>query len=181
VTHEYSADEMLAKRLAFVSPAEAFKVQYQQSLKPVYLDVRNEIDFNLYHLDGAEHVPMERLPDVVQKLLAEPPSNTVFITMSNDEKAAVQAWKHLVASGVQNVYVLEGGVNNWIETFGETDNLQKIVSAVEGDDQLHYVFDAVLGDRYASCAPSPIENEALKFTPRIVMQIGRDKSGGGCG
>ncbi len=181
VTHEYSADEMLAKRLAFVSPAEAFKVQYQQSLKPVYLDVRNEIDFNLYHLDGAEHVPMERLPDVVQKLLAEPPSNTVFITMSNDEKAAVQAWKHLVASGVQNVYVLEGGVNNWIETFGETDNLQKIVSAVEGDDQLHYVFDAVLGDRYASCAPSPIENEALKFTPRIVMQIRRDKSGGGCG
>jgi hypothetical protein len=38
LTHVYSADEMLSKRLVFTSPAEAFKARYQQSIKPVYLE-----------------------------------------------------------------------------------------------------------------------------------------------
>jgi 3-mercaptopyruvate sulfurtransferase SseA len=34
--------------------------------------------------------------------------------MSNDEAAATEAWKVLVAESVQNIYILEGGVNNWL-------------------------------------------------------------------
>lgn len=176
----YSADEMLDRRLAFASPAEAFKARYLQAIKPVYLDVRSESDYNLYHLADSNNVPLERLERIVPDLLSEPPANTVFITISNDEAAAIKAWKLLVASGVQNVYILEGGINQWIATFGAQDAaLRPLPSA--GADQLRYAFSAALGERYKSCSPNPIEHEHLDFQSRIVLQLKRDKSGGGCG
>ena len=180
VTRSYSADQMLEKRLAFVTPAEAFKARYNQAMHPVYLDVREEADYNLYHLADAVHLPLARMGEAIPDLLAEPPANTVFIAMSNDETAAVQAWKTLVASGVQNVYILEGGINGWIAYFGK-DDPALLPLATAGDDQLRYAFPAALGNRYASCSPSPIEHEKLEFPARIVLQLKRDKSGGGCG
>lgn len=181
VTRVYSADEMLDKRLVFASPAESFKARYLQAIKPVYLDVRREADYNLYHLADSTNVPLDRLDRIVPDLLAEPPANTVFITISNDEAAAVEAWKLLVASGVQNVYILEGGINHWIATFGAHDPSLKPLATAGADDQLRYAFPLALGDRYKSCAPNPIEHEKLAFDPRIVLQVRRDKSGGGCG
>ena len=180
VTRVYGADEMLAKRLVFTSPAEAFKARYQQAINLVYIDVRSEADYNLYHLADAINVPLERLAETVPSLLSEPAANTVFITISNDEAAAIEAWKLLVASRVQNVYILEGGINNWIAVFGEKDaSIKPLASA--GEDRLRYDFPAALGSRYASCSPSPIEYEKLDFQARIVLQLRRDKSGGGCG
>jgi rhodanese-related sulfurtransferase len=180
VTRMLGADAMLAARLPFVSPAEAFKARFMQSIKPIYLDVRSEADYNLYHLAGAVHVPLPRLQSRVAALLLEPAANTVFITMGNDEQAATQAWKLLVANRVPNVYILEGGLNQWMATFGAEDPTLKPV-AQTAPDQLRYAFKAALGDRYKSCAPSPMDNEKLAFEPRIVLQQKRDKGGGGCG
>ncbi len=180
VPRVYSADEMLGKRLAFTSPAEAFKARFQQAINPVYLDVRSEADYNLYHLVDSVNVPLDRLAGAVPSLLSEPPANTVFITIGNDEDAAVRAWKLLVASRVQNVYILEGGINRWIEVFG-ADDAPRQALANAGPDQLRYTFPAALGSRYKSCSPSPIEYEKLDFQARIVLQLKRDKSGGGCG
>jgi rhodanese-related sulfurtransferase len=179
-TYTYSADEMLGNRLVFVSPAEAFKAKYNQAMNPIYLDVRSESDYNLYHIEDAVNVPLNSMIEVIPTLLTEPPANTVYIVMSNDETAAVKAWKKLVASSVPNVYILEGGVNSWIGFFDNDDaTLQPNPQA--GDDQLKYIFPAALGSRYESCSPSPIEYESLTFEAKIKLQLKRDKSGGGCG
>ncbi len=180
VARVYSADEMLARRLAYTSPAEAFKARYQQAIKPVYLDVRSESDYNLYHLADSVNVPLGQLAGIVPDLLTEPAANTVFITIGNDEAAAVSAWKLLVASRVPNVYILEGGINQWIKVFGAGDTHYTPLAGV-ADDQLRYAFPAALGSRYKSCAPNPIEYEKLEVQARIVLQLKRDKSGGGCG
>ena len=179
----YTADEMLENRLVFITPAEAFKAKYNQSMNPVYLDVRSETDYNLYHIEDAVNVPLERITEVIPTLLAEPPANTVYIVMSNDETAAVNAWKTLVASTVPNVYILEGGVNNWIAFFGTKDDLFETVRPTlnPAPDQLAYIFPAALGNRYESCDPSPIEYENLEFDAKIKLELKRDKSGGGCG
>jgi rhodanese-related sulfurtransferase len=180
VPRVYTADDMLARRLVFVSPAEAFKARFQQAIKPVYLDVRSESDHNLYHLADSVNVPLERLEAVVPKLLGEPPANTVFITIGNDEARAVEAWKLLVASRVPNVYILEGGINRWIATFGADDPALQPLQAA-GAGELRYRFPSALGSRYKSCSPSPMEYEKLEYQPKIVLQLRRDKSGGGCG
>ncbi len=181
--YTYTADEMLADRFVFVTPAEAFKARYNQAMNLIYLDVRSEADFNLYHIEGAVNVPLAQIEEVVPVLLSEPPTNTVFILMSNDEIAAVNAWKILVASSVPNVYVLEGGVNNWIAFFGADDGTLHAVQPVPNPapDQLAYIFPAALGNRYKSCDPSPIEYENLEFEAKIKLELKRDKSGGGCG
>ncbi len=107
----YTADQMLEKRLVQVTPEELFKTRYNQGINLIMLDVRPESDYNLYHINGALNVPLDKLESVIPALLSEPPANSVFVLMSNDEETATQAWKQLVAEAVPNVYILEGGIN----------------------------------------------------------------------
>ncbi len=175
----FSADQMLEQRLVQITPAELFKTVYNQSINLVMLDVRSESDYNLYHIKGTLSVPLDKLSSVIPDLLTEPPANSVFVLISNDETIATEAWKQLVASSVPNVYILEGGVNNWIAFFGENEGFQS-VSPVS-DDQLDYIFPAALGSSYESCDPNPIKYEELEFEAKIKLELKRDKSGGGCG
>lgn len=178
-THTYTADQMLEKRLVQIAPAELFKTVYNQNINLIMLDVRSESDYNLYHIKGAINVPLEKLASIIPDLLTEPPVNSVFVLMSNDETAATKAWKQLSASSVPNVYILEGGINNWITFFGGEEGFQTVSSV--GMDQLGYVFPAALGSKYESCDPNPQVYEELEFEAKIKLQLKRDKSGGGCG
>jgi rhodanese-related sulfurtransferase len=173
------ADQMLEKRLVQITPAEVFKTVYNQNINLIMLDVRPEADYNLYHIKGALNVPLNKLPPIVPDLLTEPPANSVFVLMSNDETAATEAWKQLVASSVPNVYILEGGINNWIAFFGTEEGFE--TSASVGEDQLGFIFPSALGSKYESCDPNPVHYEELDFEAKIKLELKRDKSGGGCG
>jgi rhodanese-related sulfurtransferase len=170
---------MLENRLVQITPAELFKTVYDQNIHLVMLDVRPESDYNLYHLNGALNVPLDNLQDIVPDLLTKPPANSVIVLMSNDESAATKAWKQLAASSVPNVYILEGGINQWIAFFGTGEGFQQIEST--GQDQLRYLLPAALGSRYESCDPDPVEYAELDFEAKIKLELKRDKSGGGCG
>lgn len=176
-----SADELLNKRLAQASPAEVYKTMFDNALVTVLLDVRSEGEYNLYHINNALNVPLAQVPTVVPQLLARHSPNTIYFVMSNDEEAATQAWKMLVGSGVGNVYILEGGLNNWIAFFGADDPEIKPLAGNATPEQLRYDFPAVLGSRYASCYPNPQKWEELEYEPVIKLELQRDKSGGGCG
>ncbi|MGE5644011.1 MAG: YeeE/YedE thiosulfate transporter family protein, partial [Byssovorax cruenta] len=145
-TYTYTADQMLAKRLVQITPAELFKTVYNQSINLIMLDVRPESDYNLYHLKGVINIPLDKLSSIIPDLLTEPPANSVFVLMSNDETAATEAWKQLSASSVPNVYLLEGGINNWIAFFGKDEQFQPAAST--DTDKLGYVFPAALGSKY---------------------------------
>ncbi|MCS6994768.1 MAG: YeeE/YedE thiosulfate transporter family protein [Anaerolineales bacterium] len=176
----YAAEEALQKRLVQISPAELFKARYDQKLKLTMIDVRSEAQYNLFHLRGALNLPLETLKTHIPELLATAAPNAVYVVMSNDETLATEAWRLLVAEGVPNVYLLEGGLNAWIAFFGANDpQIQPLVGAPAGE--LHFTFPAALGDRYPAADPDPIEYEHLEFEPKIQLQIKRDKSGGGCG
>jgi hypothetical protein len=171
---------VLANREVQIHPGELLSALANDRLNVIVLDVRSESDYNLFHIHGAQHMPLDKLREAVPKLLLEPAGNTVYVVTGNDEAAATEAWKLLVASSVPNVYILEGGVNNWISTFrAEEAGILPAPSPV-GNDNLLYTFPAALGDRYLAAAPSP-EEWKLDFMPKIKLQLNRDKSGGGCG
>ncbi len=176
-----SADQLLEKRLAQASPAEVYHTMFDNGLITVLLDVRPEADYNLYHINNALNVPLAQIPTVVPQLQAKHSPNTVYFVMSNDEVDATTAWKILVGSGVANVYILEGGLNNWIAFFGEDDPEIKPLAGTSTPEQLRYDFPAVLGSRYESCYPNPQKWEELEYEPVIKLELKRDKSGGGCG
>jgi len=164
-----------------IEPAELYTSIYDHSLTVVMLDVRPEAEFNLFHIKGAINIPSREVSSIIPELLALPPSNTVYVAMSNDETTATDTWKLLVASGLPNAYILEGGVNNWIAFFGEDDPQIVPVTGQVIDEQLRFTFPAALGARYETANPNPIHNEELEFTPKIKLEKKRDKSGGGCG
>lgn len=177
---ELSKEALLTERQVQISPGELLASIADDKLKVVMLDVRPEGQYNLFHLRGAQNLPLARLDAAAPGLLLQAAVNTVFVVMSNDETLATQAWKTLVAQSVPNVYILEGGLNNWLRIFAQEDPQITPTPTPPGDDQPAYVFSAALGSRYSAASPNPLEWK-LEYTPKIKLQIKRDKSGGGCG
>lgn len=171
-------EAQLKNREVQISPAELLNTIHDHQLNLVMLDVRDEANFNLFHVADAQHIPLGELPEVTPKLHLEP-ENTVFVVMSNDETAATQAWKYLVAESMPNVYILEGGINNWISTFAEEDNrIQELEDSP--DDSLRYAFAAALGGAFPASDPH-INEYDLEFTPKIKLELKRGPTSGGCG
>jgi rhodanese-related sulfurtransferase len=176
----FAPEQLLADRLVQVHPGELLDSLADQKLNVVMLDVRSEADYNLFHIRGAQNVPLADLETVLPFLLSQPPTNTVVVLMSNDETAAAEGWRLLVANSVPNVYILEGGVNNWLAIFGADEAGITPTPVPPADDALAYTFPSALGDRYEASDPEP-EAWDLEYTPRIQLQRQRGPSGGGCG
>lgn len=169
---------LLNSRTVYVHPAEVMDNIKDFQVRVVLLDVRPEADYNLFHLRDARLVDPKDLITLSEELqLAQP--NTVFVLMSNDEAAATQAWKVLVTESVQNVYILEGGINNWLALFGGQDGRIQPISFGTAD-QLRYDFPAALGAGYPAASPH-WEGEKIEYTPKIELKEKRGPSGGGCG
>lgn len=200
----------LANREVQIHPAELLATIGDRKLKAYMIDVRPEAEFNLFHILDARHIPLNAIPGAVATLHMQP-ENTVFIVMSNDERAATEAWKILVAESVPNVYILEGGVNHWIDTFADENfKAEHALPEPGGDDTLNYVFGAALGSTYRASVPrvheytlvayvepeegaegatedaAPVEmpeshGETLVYIPKVKLEIKRGPSAGGCG
>jgi hypothetical protein len=169
---------LLDERAVQIHPGELLDLIHDNQIKVMMLDVREEVDYNLFHILDARHVPLDELDSIISELHFEP-ANTVFVSLSNDETAATEAWKMLVAESVPNVYILEGGINNWIAIFGN-DDLTKTFNKGAGDDQLCYIFDAALGARNPAAEPDA-HNLELQYTPKVKLEMKRAPTSGGCG
>jgi len=174
------SEDKIANREVQVHPGELLETIEDTKLIAYMIDVRSEADYNRFHILDAHHVPLADLLDEVP-VLNEQPANTVFVLMSNDEAAATDAWRLLVAESVPNVYILEGGINNWLNTFAEDDFKAKYALASYDEDQLGYAFTAALGSRYAAANPNHDVFARLEFPHKIELDIKRGPSGGGCG
>ena len=170
----------LENREVQIHPAELAKTMTDDTLRTIILDVRSEADYNLFHLQEARHAPLETLPGMVEELRNEP-ANTVIAVVSNDEAAATEAWKYLRAESVRSVYILEGGINNWLRSFGDETFVAENTISGPADDALAFRFPSALGAAYAFAAPNEKLAENFAFTPKIVLEVKRGPGGGGCG
>jgi rhodanese-related sulfurtransferase len=104
------------ERGIFVDPAEVVALRKDIGVKVVILDLRDETEFNLFHIGESRRVSLSELesPARLKTLLDQPPSTVTFL-VGNGEAAAFTAWKHLIAQGVPNLYVIDGGMNRWLE------------------------------------------------------------------
>lgn len=105
-------------RAIFASPAEVVSLRKDVSVQVNLLDVRDEHDFNLFHVGGARRItPAEARSEALAQRLNGEPATTVTFLIGNGETAALHAWEALRTQGVQNLYVIEGGVNRWLELY----------------------------------------------------------------
>ena len=170
---------MLDMRTAYAHPGEVLSYMNDRKIDTMLIDVRSEADYNLFHIRDARHVPMEDLDTIVEEFHALPDNAVVFL-MSNDETQATEAWKYLVAEGVINAYILEGGVNNWLTTFGEEEFKTQAVKTTHADDALAYTFPIAYGEGFPAAAPHA-DRFALEYEPHVELNIKRGPASGGCG
>lgn len=171
-------EALITERAVQIHPGEYVSLRDNRRLNLITLDVRGQRDYNLFHLRDARHVPLDELADAIPDLMLEP-SNTGVIIVSNDEAGATEAWRLLTAESVPNVYILEGGINAWLNLFGSLDPTIR-VSSVSGDDELRYAFAAAIGERSAAAAPLAHDFE-FEYTAKVQIQSRGAGAAGGCG
>lgn len=144
------AHHQLDDRTIFISPAEVVLLRKDTSIQVNVLDLRDEHDFNLFHVGGARRVSLRELdqPPLVKALLEQPRSTVTFLA-GNGETAARTAWQGLKAYGVQNLYVIEGGINHWLELY-PVSACVAAPSAASVDDTPSYRFNYATGSRLPS-------------------------------
>jgi len=176
---EDEAQAKLDAREVQIVPAELLTYMNDSKIKVIPLDVRSESDYNQFHLRSAVHVPLEQVYEKARELQFEL-ANTLFVTISNDEVAATEAWKILKAESVQNVYVLEGGINGWLDTYAHGSFAEGDRVANREPDQLAYRFNAATGDRHPAADPNPHLLDP-GYEPKVILELKRAPTGGGCG
>jgi len=149
----------LESRAVYVHPAELLKALNNRFLTVVLIDVRSKADYDQFHIENARHIPLDDVLDEADTLRKEP-ANTIFALVDNDETLATEAWRRLGADGMINVFILEGGINHWLEVFPNNP-----------------------------AAPDPKEYAAIEFEKKITLEKPSEDaeassdggSTGGCG
>lgn len=170
---------LLDTRQVYVHPGEVLSYMNDRKIITMLIDVRDEADYNLFHLRDARHMPLAQLDTLVEEFHALPENAVVFV-MSNDEAQATEAWRYLVAESVVNVYIMDGGINNWLNTFGEPDFKEEAALTTTTGDQIAYRFDIAYGERHPAAAPHA-DRFTLEYEPHVVLSIKRGPASGGCG
>ncbi|HEX9051793.1 MAG TPA: YeeE/YedE thiosulfate transporter family protein [Anaeromyxobacter sp.] len=165
-------------RSMFVDPAEVVALRKDINVQTDVLDLRSEHDFNLFHVGGARRVDpadLTRLSDET-KVLLDRPANAVTFLVGNGEAAALAAWKSLKALGAPNVYVVDGGVNRWLERYPVPGCVAVRTGAAADGDSLAYRFAHATGDREPAAWPERGESQ-LFLTP-CEDEVSRGGEGG---
>ncbi|MFW5951832.1 MAG: YeeE/YedE thiosulfate transporter family protein [Gemmatimonadota bacterium] len=176
-------DALLERREVQIDAGELVQVATNRQIRLNLLDVRSERDFNLFHLLDARRVEMEALERgrLTRELLDEP-ANTVTVLVSNDEVGATRAWKLLTGEGIMNVYILEGGINGWLDRFavdGACEGCRRVDGPV-ADDELAWRFEAALGATRPIADPDLFADMAFDFETKVELEAG-ERPAGGCG
>jgi rhodanese-related sulfurtransferase len=138
------------ERGIFVDPAEVVAIGVQV----VVLDLRDERDFNLFHIGGSHRASLADLEATERlKTLLDAPPTTVTFLVGNGEASALKAWKHLTAQGVPNLYVIDGGVNRWLERYPVDACIAERVDRADGRDDPAWRFLYATGSTQPSAWP----------------------------
>ncbi|MBN1562032.1 YeeE/YedE family protein, partial [candidate division KSB1 bacterium] len=159
-----------------IHPGELLKLMHDDTHNLVMIDVRDESDYNLFHILDARRVEMKDLHMTALEL-QNLPLNTVIVMICNNQIRSTQAWKYLVAEKTPNVYILQGGINYWLDIF-KGGNQERSLNKT--GEELEYDFDAALGANQAAADPGITALEKLDFTVKVKLAT-KVKRQGGCG
>jgi rhodanese-related sulfurtransferase len=102
-----------------IQPADAIAAADEAGAGVVFLDVREQNEWNLGHIPGAVHIPRGELADRVGGAID--PSSRVVVYCAGGSRATL-ASEALQQMGYRNVESLKGGIRGWAENGGEIED-----------------------------------------------------------
>ncbi len=73
------------------------------------IDVREAWELAICHVEGAQHIPMDDIPDALARIPRE--GDVVIMCHSGGRSAQVAFW--LTMQGFTNIYNMAGGIDRW--------------------------------------------------------------------
>ena len=104
----------------FVSPDEIARMIVEKNPSLQLIDVRSRDEFDKYSLPGAVSIPLADLFSPEWKHLLDQDIR-INVFYSNGSVHANQAWMLVRQMGYNNNYVLQGGLNYWMEAIVDPD------------------------------------------------------------
>jgi rhodanese-related sulfurtransferase len=84
-------------------------LQAEPALRPRMLDVREEWEWQLAHIAGAQHLPMAQIPGRIQELDSAHPT----VVICHHGMRSMQVVAFLERQGFENLHNLAGGIDAW--------------------------------------------------------------------
>jgi rhodanese-related sulfurtransferase len=166
------------ERALFVHPAEVVALKNDINVQVNILDLRDEHDFNLFHLGGARRADPAGLLQASQlkELLAQPGSAVTFL-VDTGEARALTTWKALRSQGVGNLYVIEGGIDHWLELYPAPACVaERVVSHDAGPAS--WRFSYATGDNLPSAWPELQHSRAFRSPCQLAVSSDEGHEGG---
>jgi rhodanese-related sulfurtransferase len=184
-THPYklTASQLLEEamgRQQFFSPDELAEKLVAKDPSIQLIDVRDQDEFEKYNLPGAINIP---LADLLNQKWTETLDQDVRMNIfySNGNIEANEAWMITRQLGYTNLYVLEGGLNYWVETIL---NPSKPAATSPDEELARYDFrqaaGAALGGGGAVQLAAPAAGQSGGAKPALTKKPGKKKASGGC-
>lgn len=129
------------------------------------VDIRPAGDYMKYHIPGAINIPLEKLLEKSSLELMDP-SATLVLTSNGNTKAS-QAWLLLKEKGYDDVYVLHGGMNHWVEAFSAP---RKPVEPYTDDEVFRYQFRLAAGPVMMGTARAAQATREAPVKPRTIKR-----------
>ncbi|MBN2664113.1 MAG: rhodanese-like domain-containing protein [Bacteroidales bacterium] len=114
---ELSPEELIYKTSLnhYFTTDDVAKMMIKKDPLLILVDIRTKPEFEDYALPGAMNIPFDSLlSKTYRRYIDQEVYNVVFY--SNGSSLSDQAWFILTRLGYQNLYVMQGGLNLWIET-----------------------------------------------------------------
>jgi rhodanese-related sulfurtransferase len=142
------------------------------------IDVRPKSQFTAFAIPGAINIPIDSLLSAsAQDMLNQKGMDKVFY--SNADVTADQAWIICKRIGVQRIYVMQGGINNWFSTIvkAEFPSQTEPSSAIE-----LYQFRTAARQHFFGSPDMAVTPQAAADTKKVnvVKKAPGAASGGGC-
>jgi rhodanese-related sulfurtransferase len=180
-THPYKlspADllEHVNSGMQYFTPDEVAHMVVTKDPSLVLIDVRAETEYEKYHLPGSINIPLSSLLDENWKDYVDQDLRyNVFY--SNGTVNANQAWMLTRQLGYENNYVLQGGLNYWVESIM---NPIKPGSTSPNEEIAKYDFRKGAGQALGGGAIMESSSQVAPELPKIAPRAKKKKAQGGC-
>lgn len=180
-THPYklSPTELLEhvnSGMQYFSPEEVAHMIISKDPSLVLIDVRSQDEYEKFHLNGAINIPLSSLlEDQWKDYIHQDLRYNVFY--SNSTVNANQAWMLTRQLGYKNNYVLQGGLNYWVETIM---NPEKPGSTNPDEEIARYNFQKGAGQALGGGAEMETSTQSSPELPKIAPRPQKKRVQGGC-
>ncbi|MGD9253858.1 MAG: YeeE/YedE thiosulfate transporter family protein [Holophagae bacterium] len=184
-------DQTLASRSVHIDPVELLGLMHGYvdgapgRVQLALIDVRDEAEFNRFHLVDAKRTTLDDLQGGAgERYAGDHYDVAIKVVLGDGEARAEQGYRLLRAHGANDVYVLAGGINQWLDVFRDG----KVEARPRPDDEApRHEFDQALGSRDPAARPTLRQYEALAdgverpFEFKVQPVVAAPEPSAGCG